>query len=92
MLQELPAPPAIVRKMETRGVYQHHDPLIADLQLRAERHVAALDDEDVIAYEIERANLRAGSALPPVPVTDRGLRVLTARQFTVDEEGYLTLG
>lgn len=95
MLTQIPSPPAMVQKAEQSRphlVPRHEDPQVAALQGRAEAVVEAYTDHEVEMYELERAFARANEQLPPVPVTDRGLRVLAAKRYAVDANGYLTLG
>jgi len=90
-----PAQVTIVRQAQVQlpAVPVSDDPQVAALQERAERHVDELwRHDDVVAFELERVAVRSEMGLGPVPVTNRGARVLTLRNYAVDQEGYLTLG
>ena len=85
----LPAIPAVVIPATVIPISEN--PQVAELQRRAERHVLYMEDGEVEIYEIDRALTRAELKYPPVPVTNRGLRVLNARQYTVSPDGHLSL-
>ncbi len=87
------AAPAMVMAMDTCPVPLSDDPQVAALQQRAEAYVATLGSwSDVEEFELYRQALRAAMGRPPVPVTNRGFKVLTAKRYHVDGNGYLTLG
>lgn len=88
-----PIPPAIVIEMTERPVPLSADPDVAGLQIKAEAYVATLRNwRDVERFEKERKIQRDEMGLPPVPVTNRGFKVLTSKQYAVSKDGYLTLG
>lgn len=85
--------PATVMTAEQSPVPVSADPQVAALQQRAEEYVATLRNwRDVEQYELSRMALRAEMGRPPVPVTNRGFKVLTAKRYAVNSHGYLTLG
>lgn len=91
-------PAAIVSAAESarpakahRHVAEDLDPQVRDLQRRAECHVATLTAGQVEEYEWERVFEREELGLNPVPVTNRGLRILEECGYTVDNDGYLRI-
>ncbi len=89
MLYDLPPNPAA---LVSRAIPLSPNADVRELQLKAERTVEGLSDNGVVNYERVRAALRVQWNLDPVPVTDRGLKVLTANNYTVDDDGCLVLG
>jgi hypothetical protein len=88
MVIVLPEPPAMVSPAPLCTM----DRQVMEMQLRAEQFVNNLNDDDVVEFESERAQTRANYGRPPAPVTDRGLRVLNARNYNVSPDGCLILG